>query len=73
MDGTAGELLRQCREAHARGVDFPTIWNSLLRPHELVVGLPIQDMGGGRAQLLIQLVTGQRLVFDSASREFDLK
>jgi hypothetical protein len=72
MNGTADQLLRRCNAALEGGADFPTVWNSLLRQHDLVSGLPVQEMGAGKAKLVIQLVTGQRLVFDSAAMKLAL-
>ena len=72
MEGTGGDLLKQCADAMREGADFPTVWNTLLKSHALVAGPPVQTTRGGHAQLEVFLVTGQRLIFDSASREFSL-
>jgi hypothetical protein len=68
---TAEDLVRQCTEA-IRDSDFPTVWHSLLRQHHLVVGPPVQYMNGGNAELHVRLLSGQRLVFDSASKTFSV-
>ena len=69
---TASEVVRICAACMRSGADFPTVWNSILKGHALVVGRPVQTISDGRARLEIVLVTGQRLVFDSASKEFSL-
>jgi hypothetical protein len=71
-DKTADELVQRCITAVREGADFPTIWETVLRGHPLVVGPPIQSIQGGRVCLRIPLITGRWLVFDSTSREFSL-
>ena len=69
---TASDLVRKCAACMRSGTDFPTVWNSILKGHALVVGRPVQMIRDGQARLEIFLVTGQRLIFDSASKEFTL-
>jgi len=57
------ELLARCRSAHGAGLDFPTIWNQIVRVHPLVLGLPVQVMIGSEPQLRMQLINGQSLCF----------
>ena len=71
-DETADELVQRCVSAAREGADFPTVWETVLRGHSLVVGPPVQGVEDGRACLKIFIITGQWLVFDSASREFSL-
>lgn len=59
------ELLARCRTAHGAGLDFPTIWNQIVRTNPLVLGLPIQVMIGSEPQLRMQLINGQFLCFGS--------
>jgi hypothetical protein len=73
VDETADELVRRCVRATREGADFPTIWETVLRGHSLVVGPPVQDVEDGRTCLKIFIITGQWLVSDSASREFSLR
>ena len=72
VDETADELVQRCIGATREGADFPTIWETVLRGHALVVGPPLQAVEGGRTCLKIFMITGQWLVFDSASTEFKL-
>ncbi len=65
MSETANELLRRCVSARGEGIDFPTIWQTILRGHPLVVGPPVQRMDGSEPILEIRLISGQRLVHDS--------
>jgi hypothetical protein len=61
-DGVS-ELLERCRTAHVAGLDFPTIWNQIVRTHPLVLGLPVQVITGSEPQLRMQLINGQSLCF----------
>jgi hypothetical protein len=63
----ANALSRQCAVAAAGGADFPTVWNTILRLHPLVISRPKQTLHNGQARLEISLITGQRLIFDSSS------
>jgi hypothetical protein len=65
-------LLAKCAASIGSGADFPTIWQTILRGHPLVISPPVQGVGGGRVRLEGFLITGQRLVFDSTSKEFSL-
>ena len=67
---TADQLVRRCVAAMSEAADFPTLWDTVLRRHSLVVGPPIQRIEGGRAWLRIPLVTNQWFVFESASKTF---
>ena len=73
MPQTADDLLGQCNEAIRTGADFPTVWQTILRRSELVVGMPVQRMSSNRAQLQVRLFTGQSLVFDSTSKRFSIE
>jgi hypothetical protein len=53
------------------GSDFPTVWDTVLKGHALVAGQPIQGFDDEeRPQLEIQLINGQRLVYNSASKQY---
>ena len=69
-DASALDLLRQCEEAHAVGRDFPTIWNTLLKRHSLVRGIPGHEVRSGEVLIVVQLLSGQRLA--SSTRGFSL-
>jgi hypothetical protein len=68
----ADELARVCTDAVRRGNDFPTIWNTLLKKHPLVEGIPQQRLEGNRSFLDIRLITGERLVFESEGKRFSV-
>jgi hypothetical protein len=68
---TVDDLLEICSTARARGMDFPTLWNSILKTTRLVVGNPIQLHENGQPTLKIRLVTNQCLVF--AANKFSLE
>lgn len=61
----AEQLLAQCNDARNAGMDFPGIWNQIIRKSPLVLGLPIQVMIGQDPQLKVQLVNGQFICFSA--------
>jgi hypothetical protein len=61
------DLLADCAAASQRGDDFPKIWNTILKKHPLVAGIPVQSHRQGEPLLEIPLINGRRLVFDNAS------
>jgi len=67
------DLVHRCTELLRAGNDFPTIWDTVLKSHQLIAGVPRQRMDGKRALLDVWLVTAQRLVFDGDAREFRLE
>ena len=69
---TASHLAHECTGAVRDGEDFPTIWNTMLKGHALVVGIPVQRFEGTRSLLVIPLQTGQWLVFDGDAKEFSV-
>jgi len=68
----ASDLARLCTDAVRKGNDFPTIWNTLLKRHPLVEGIPRQRLEGNRSFLDIRLITGERLVFESEGKRFSI-
>jgi hypothetical protein len=60
---TVDDLLAICVAERARGVDFPTLWNTVLKASRLVVGNPIQVHEDGKPTLKIRLVTNQALLY----------
>lgn len=69
----ANDLARLCTEVVRKGDDFPTIWQTLLKGHPLVDGIPQQKLDGNRSILEISLITGERLVYDGDARRFSLR
>jgi hypothetical protein len=61
----ASDLLRQCETARMAGLDFPTVWTTILRVHPLVAGPAIEVADGNRTWLEIPLTTGGRLACDA--------
>jgi hypothetical protein len=68
----AGDLARACTELVRGGNDFPTIWNTRLKGHPLVEGIPRQRMIGTQSVLEIHLITGERLVYDGDRKKFSV-
>jgi hypothetical protein len=52
-------------DAYARGGDFPSIWNVILKTHPLVVGIPSSHAAHDGPVLRVPLADGQHLQFDS--------
>ncbi len=69
----AQDLARLCTELVRSGNDFPTVWNTLLKSHGLVDGLPQSRLEGTRSVLEIRLITGERFVFDGDAKKFSVK
>ena len=65
-------LVEQCIAVRNTGADFPTVWQTVLRLHPLVQGIPIQTINAGRGQLEIRLNTGHLLIFDSEANGYSL-
>lgn len=64
-------LLEDCNSAREAGLDFPTIWKSVLRPHPYIAGLPIQDRKELGPVLKIPLITGRFIVSDAFGFHLD--
>jgi hypothetical protein len=64
----ATDLARLCTEVLRNGDEFPPIWQTLLKGHPLVEGIPRQKLDGNRSLLEITLIAGERLVYDGAAR-----
>lgn len=60
---TASDLLKRCIEARERGASFPDVWNTVLKRHPLVAGMPVQRMESEVALLEIPLVSGLHILF----------
>jgi len=58
---SARDLLERCQEARNSGVQFPTIWESILRGHPMVLGIPVQVMLGKSPCLKVPLLGGNHL------------
>jgi len=68
----ANDLARLCTDAVRKGNDFPTIWNTLLKKHPLVDGIPQQRFEGNQSFLDVRLITGEWLVFESEGKRFSI-
>ena len=55
------------------GVDFPTLWHTVIKPHPTVAGVPIQRSDGSRIYLEIPLLRGDYLVVDTEGRTVSLR
>ena len=59
------DLFDRCRAGQAAGMDFPTLWNEVLRPDPLVIGPPVQTVRDGRVRMEVRLITGAAIAFDT--------
>jgi hypothetical protein len=69
----ADDLARLCTNVVHKGEDFPTVWQTLLKCHPLVEGIPRQRLDGNRGLLEISLITSERLVFDAEAKRFSVQ
>lgn len=69
----AQDLMRKCNDALRRGIDFPTLWHSTIKPHPTVAGVPVQRSNGNRTYLEIPLLRGDCLVVDTEARTVSLR
>jgi hypothetical protein len=67
------ELLTKCNDAMRGGIDFPTLWHTIIKPHPTVAGVPVQRWDGHRTYLEIPLLRGDSLVVDMESRTVSLR
>ncbi|KAA3448373.1 hypothetical protein C7I87_21870 [Mesorhizobium sp. SARCC-RB16n] len=66
MADIVSKLVRECNKARAMGMDFSTIWQTTLKQHPYVAGLPLQDHSESGPALMIPLITGRHLIFDDS-------
>ena len=64
---TRDTLIAHCRAGQAAGMDFPTLWNEVLRADPLVIGPPVQTLRDGRVRMEVRLITGAVIAFDTES------
>jgi len=64
------DLIGQCNKLIGDGVDFPVIWNSYLRGHQLVLGPPVQGYRNEEPVLCIPLFHRQTLIFAAPDAKF---
>ena len=64
MPESPPDLVARCTEARQAGDDFSTIWETILKHHPLIAGVPVQGRVNNRRVLRIKLRTGQHLQSD---------
>jgi hypothetical protein len=69
----AQDLVRKCNDARRSGVDFPTLWHTVIKAHPTVAGVPVQRWDGHRTYLEIPLLRGDCLVVDTECRTVGLR
>ena len=73
MQQTADSLVQMCTKAAREGAEFPTIWDSILKTHSLVVSPPIQTFEDEQPHLDIRLRNGFWLRYCASSNDFSLR
>jgi hypothetical protein len=69
----AHELVTKCNDAMRSGIDFPTLWHTIIKPDPTVAGVPIQRWDGNRTYLEVPLLRGDSLVIDTERRTVSLR
>jgi hypothetical protein len=67
------QLAEVCTELVRKGTDFPTIWTTPFKGHSFVNGIPGSRLEENRPVLVVRLITGELLVFDSERKKFSVK
>jgi hypothetical protein len=67
------DLVQKCNEAMRLGVDFPTLWHTIIKPDPTVIGPPIQRLDGSRTYLEVPLLRGDWLVIDNEVRTVSVR
>jgi hypothetical protein len=65
---STSDLVQKCNEAMRLGVDFPTLWHTIIKPDPSVMGPPVQRLDGNRTYLEIPLLRGDWLIIDNEAR-----
>jgi hypothetical protein len=73
MNLTADGLVERCAQAARNGIEFPEIWESILRQHRMVAGPPIQTFDDEQSHLEIRLHNGYWLRYCARSNDFSLR
>jgi hypothetical protein len=62
------DLVEKCNEAMRLGIDFPTLWHTIIKCDPNVMGPPLQRLDGNHTYLEIALLRGDWLVIDNEAR-----
>ena len=69
----AHDLMQKCNDDMRSGIDFPTLWHTVIKPHPTVAGVPVQRSDSDRTYLEIPLLRGDYLVVDMEGRAVSLR
>ena len=73
MNPSIDTLIAECTQAARDGVEFPAIWDSILRSHSLVESPPIETFEDERPHLEVRLRNGYWLRYCAHSNDFSLR
>ena len=72
LNERAQDLAAFCTALVRKGEDFPTVWATVLKGNPLVDDIPKSKLEGSRTVLEIKLITGERLLFNSDRKKFNV-
>lgn len=68
------DLATKCAEAMRVGMDFPTLWHTIIRPHPSVIGIPVQKITEDRRPYVeVPLLRGEWRVLDYQAKAVRLR
>ena len=73
MTETADSLVEQCTQAARDGVEYRTIWDSILSKHNLVASPPVKIFEDELPHLDVKLRNGYWLRYCAHSNDFSLR
>ena len=73
MNQSAHTLVATCTQAAQEGAEFPVIWDSILRCHNLVASPPIQMFDDELPHLEVRLRNGYWLRYSAHTNDFSLR
>lgn len=73
MNQSAHTLVATCTQAAQDGVEFPIIWDSILKRHSLVASPPIQTFDEELPHLDVRLSNGYWLRYSQRTNDFSLR
>lgn len=73
MNQSAHTLAVACTQAAREGAEFPAIWDSILKSHDLVASPPLQTFEEELPHLEVRLRNGYWLRYSADTNDFSLR
>jgi hypothetical protein len=68
------DLAKRCTDAMRRGINFPALWHTIIKPHPSVIGVPVQKISDDhRPYVEIPILHGGWLLVDFDAKVAQLK